>query len=85
MDYLANGIPERPARFIKHYKIIITRRNLRRNSSRGGSAQLKPAPRFTMRKEDDRGFESRILALIDGMVDHASDDGCLPVGICVAT
>ncbi len=55
MDYLENGIPERPARFIKHYKIIITRRNLRRNSSRGRNAQLKPAPRFTMRKEDDRG------------------------------
>ncbi len=55
MDYLANGIPERPARFIKHYKIIITRRNLRRNNSRGRNAQLKPAPRFTMRKEDDRG------------------------------
>lgn len=30
-------------------------------------------------------FESRILALIDGMVDHASMMSCLPVGICVAT
>lgn len=30
-------------------------------------------------------FESRILALIDGMVDHASDDELFAVGICVAT
>ncbi len=30
-------------------------------------------------------FESRILALIDNMVDHASDDECLPAVICAAT
>ncbi len=30
-------------------------------------------------------FESRILALIDDMVEHASDDELLPVDTCVAT
>ncbi len=30
-------------------------------------------------------FESRILALIDGMVDQPVMMSCLPVGICVAT
>lgn len=28
-------------------------------------------------------FESRILALIDGMVDHASDDELFASGYCV--
>lgn len=30
-------------------------------------------------------FESRILALIDDMVEHASDDECSPAVICVVT
>lgn len=56
MDYLTNGIPERPARFIKalqnyYHTPELTAEQFPCN----GSAQLKPVPRFTMRKEDDRG------------------------------
>ncbi len=56
MDYLANGIPERPARFIKALQNYYhTPGTYGGTIPVAGSAQLKPAPRFTMRKEDDRG------------------------------
>ncbi len=56
MDYLANGIPERPARFIKALQNYYHTPELTAEQFlQAGSAQLKPAPRFTMRKEDDRG------------------------------
>ncbi len=85
MDYLANGIPNARHASLKHYKIIITRRNLRGTVPVAGSAQLKPAPRFTMGKKMIAEFESRILALIDDMVTMPVMMSCLPVGICVAT
>ncbi len=46
MDYLANGIPERRHASLKHYKIIITRRNLRRNSSRGRKRSTEASATF---------------------------------------
>ncbi len=56
MDYLANGIPERPARFIKSTTKLLSHAGTYGGTVPvAGSAQLKPAPRFTMRKEDDRG------------------------------
>ena len=46
MDYLANGIPDARHASLKHYKIIITRRNLRRNSSRGRKRSTKASATF---------------------------------------
>ncbi len=68
------GIPERPAPLHQSARITITRPNLLRTVP-GRKRLTKAKDTFTMRKEDDRGVsESRILALIDDMVEHASDD-----------
>ncbi|MFP1557101.1 hypothetical protein ACLB1T_01980 [Escherichia coli] len=46
MDYLANGIPERPARFIKALQNYYHTPNLRRNSSRGRKRSTKASATF---------------------------------------
>jgi hypothetical protein len=67
MEYLEKGIPERPARLIEalqnyYHTPAIT-------------AECFPGRKiFNRGKKMIAEFESRILALIDDMVEHASDD-----------
>lgn len=55
MAYLEQAFLNDQPASSKRYRIIITRPNLRRNSSRGRKRSTKASATFTMRKEDDRG------------------------------
>jgi elongation factor P hydroxylase len=72
MTYLEQGIPERPARLFGATRILSNAALDGRTIPVAGRPALRP--RLHTRGKMIAEFESRILALIDDMVDHASDD-----------
>ncbi len=74
MALLEQGIPERPARFIRALQHYYQTPPLTAEHFRGRKTCTKAAHYMTRGKMMIAEFESRILALIDNMVDHASDD-----------
>ncbi len=74
MTLLEQGIPERPARFIRALQHYYQTPPLTAKHFPWPETCTKAAHYMTRGKMMIAEFESRILALIDNMVDHASDD-----------